>query len=73
MYTKSGSLHMAKMKSLPSDALERLYAGEFGVQWKEKAPFSSVDIDYATELLNSISKSAGGLSDMTQNDSATLK
>ena len=45
---------MAKMKSLPSDALERLYAGEFGVQWKEKAPFSSVDIDYATKLLNSI-------------------
>ena len=64
---------MAEMKSLPSDALERFYADGFGVQWKEEAPFSSVDIDYATEWLNAISKSAGGLSEMTQNDSATLK
>ena len=64
---------MAKIQSLPSDALERFYADGFGVQGKEEAPFNSVDIDHATELLNGISKSTGGLSDMTQNDSGTLK
>ena len=64
---------MAEMKSLPSEVLERFYADGFAVQWKEEAPFSSVDIDHATEWLNGISKSAGGLSNMTQNDSATLK
>ena len=64
---------MAEMKSLPSEALERFNADGFGVQWKEEAPYSSVDIDHATEWLNGIAKSEGGLSDMTQNDSATLK
>ena len=64
---------MAKMKNQPSDAMERLYASGFGIQWKEEKPFSSDDIDHASELLNGISKSAGGLSDMIQNDSATLK
>ena len=56
-YTKSGSLYMAEMKSLPSEALERFNADGFGVQWKEEAPYSSVDIDHATEWLNGIAKS----------------
>ena len=60
------------MKSLPADTLKRFDDG-FGVQWKEEQSFTAVDIDHATEWVNGESKSTGGLSTITQNDSATLK
>ena len=62
---------MADMKNLPSEVLE--WSTGFCVQWNDDSPFSSVDIDHATEWLNGTSKAFGGLATITQNDRATLK
>ena len=45
----------------------------FSVYWKDNKPFSGVSTDHATEWVNGIEKSVGGLSNITQTDSATLK
>ena len=64
---------MADMKHLPSEVLEHFDTDGFCVQWNDDSPFSSVDIDHATEWLNGTSKAFGGLATITQNDRATLK
>ena len=60
------------MKSLSDAVLGRFEADGFCVQWRNDAPFTSVDVDHATEWVNGNAKS-GGLSAITQNDNATLK
>lgn len=72
-YAKWGSIYIAEMRSLPSAVLKRFETDGFGVQWRDEAPFTSVDIDHATEWVNAAAKSSGGLSTITQIDSATLK
>lgn len=60
------------MWSLPDALLERFDSHGFGVRWRDDAPFTSVDVDHATEWMNGIAKS-GGLSNVTQNEGTTLK
>ena len=59
------------MKSLPAEKRDRFDDG-FGVQWKDGNAFSCVDVDHGTEWINGASKGTGGLSTITQTDSATL-
>ena len=50
-----------------------LTEGGFGVQWKDECPFTAVSDDHAMEWVNGLSKSATGLTSITQIDTATLK
>ncbi|XP_068222176.1 uncharacterized protein [Palaemon carinicauda] len=61
------------MKCLPSAVLTRFETDGYGVQWRDEASFTSVDVDHATEWVNAAAKTSGGLSTITQIDSATLK
>ena len=71
-YGKWGAINVIEMFNLPPAVLERI-KGEFGVQWNDNNPFSRVSVDHATEWVNGISKSSGGLSSITQTDTATLR
>ncbi|XP_068200369.1 uncharacterized protein [Palaemon carinicauda] len=72
-YAKWGSIYIAEMKCLPSAVLTRFETDGYGVQWRDEASFTSVDVDHATEWVNAAAKTSGGLSTITQIDSATLK
>ena len=67
-----GITHLIKMSLLHADVLATIRIN-FGVQWKSDNKCSRVSVDHALEWLNAISKRSGGLSSITQIDSATLR
>ena len=60
------------MWTLPNELLNRFDSNGFEVQWREEAPYTSVNVDHAREWMNEIAKSRG-LGNNTQNDGITLK
>ena len=60
------------MSHLPDKVLVELRRGNFGVQWNEDSHFSHVDEDHATEWVNGIGKSTGGISGIKLMPSALL-
>ena len=72
-YAKWGIIYAVEMYQLPANVKDRFLTTGFGVQWRDNCPFTAVDVDHATEWVNGIAKSTGGLADITQTDSATLR
>ena len=68
-----GSVYVEEMSHLPDKVLVELRRGNFGVQWNKDSYFSHVDEDHATEWVNEIEKSTGGISGITQTPSALLR
>ena len=64
---------MVDVSKLSDETLQSLTEGGLGVQWKDKCPFTAVSDDHAMEWVNGLSKSATGLTSITQIDTATLK
>ena len=72
-YEKWGIVQALEMFQLPPDVKQELLDEGFGVRWRDNAPFTSVCGDHSTEWVNKFSKSSGGFSTMTQNESASLR
>ena len=72
-YAKWGVIFAPEMHLLPEDVKDKFRADGFGVQCHDNCPFTSVDVDHATEWVNGIAKSSGGLAAITHIDSATLR
>ena len=65
---------MEEMTRLPEVVLNEFCSGNFGVQWNDDAPYTTVDLDHATEWVNGIGKaSSSGYKAITQTTSALVK
>ena len=51
---------------IPNEVLKSIIEDGFGGHWKDNTPFTDVSNNHATEWINTISKSSGGLSTATQ-------
>ena len=61
------------MSKLPNDVQAEFDEENFGVQWRDEAPFTAVDVDHATEWMNGNEKRCRGIAGITQTDSALLR
>ena len=65
---------MVDVSKLSDETLQSFNTeGDFGIQWKDECPFTAVSDDHAMKWVNGLSKSATGLTSITQIDTATLK